>query len=53
MKILRTFGYSTAGAIELAWLAIKAVAQVAYGLAWLLCITCYELGRRRWGGEDA
>lgn len=51
MKILRAIGYGLAGAGELVWLSVKAVAQVAFGLAWLFCIACYELGQRRWGGE--
>jgi hypothetical protein len=53
MKVLRAIGYGIAGAVELACLAVKAVAQAAYGIPWLICITCYELGHRRWEGEDA
>lgn len=51
MKILRAIGYGLAGSIELAWLTIRGLAQIAWGLCWLLCIGCYELGKRRWGGE--
>ncbi len=53
MKVLRAIGYGLSGAVELAWLTIKALAQIVIGLVWLFCIACYELGQRRWGGEDA